>query len=405
MSSRQYPHGRNQRPYRRPRSLTSTVFQISTTAALAYGTYQAATWAWNYFSSDDQNANEAQEESQSTSSSMTRKQKQLSPMERTRRIHKCREETLTALVNFLPTLQSCINELNDVSKITKALKQIRHDKKKSLTNSNLMLHLEREEISLWQDMKMRSLMQFISFLYGHCMLFLVLTVQVHLLGRRLYESFSVNLKESNSSSSSSSHAIVLQSTYTYMFESGLHTISQSLSSWFHSQSQNHNSTFSNQCWNMMDPHGITKSQFRKGIMEIRSFMEHTDDINSHHNNRPLWLSMAVQSSPPSSLNDNNYHDLEAKYILDQTWDILESPLFQSCLQQCVQTTLDHLLSQYIDPLFLEERLPLVKIITKLKTIPTNFIPSPSLSLEPYPFGEILQNLESVLDLGDLAFAF
>lgn len=438
MSSRHY----NRQRQRNGSTLTSSLFKVSTTAAALYGTYQLASWAYNAWTqsntkshddNDDDNEDDSLQKENANNNNndncndngtrlqlQSRLQSRRFPNahERSRRRTKCRQESLSAMTDFLFTLQSSIETHTDCSKDTKQLKQLRK-RKKQLHNSNSSNHknddnsvhnnvnvnvnvdcreewheLERQEQTLWDKVKLESMTRLLATMYAHSLLFLVLTVQVHLLGRRLYDDSN---DHNRNNQSHASHAIVLQKTYTYFFQQGIPNLCQSLRHILATKQE-----FAQSCWDMTHVDGITLSQFLDGIHTVRFFMEdlvssssltsskfqyngngnkngNTFIKNSDYYKKqskressqeeskeeededaihklldeqiPLLVSFLI---PPESDPSHNHNDdpiQEAHYILHQTWDIVESPIFYQALKECLEHSFHQCQSHYWEGLF------------------------------------------------------
>uniref|UniRef100_A0A7S4R0Y4 Uncharacterized protein n=1 Tax=Ditylum brightwellii TaxID=49249 RepID=A0A7S4R0Y4_9STRA len=319
------------------------------------------------------------------------------------RIKRCNSETIRALTDFLPSLRKSIFNSTDLSQPTKMLKKIRLEKRQ------LQQHLEEDdngddveqqlellqlkEEKQWDILKNRSLTRVITTAYAHVLLYLVLLVQVHLLGGRLFrDEFEQQRRElieddspkdetssttpaSTSESSSSyreSHRIVLTRTYERFLSESVSNLAKDvedlaedvLRHWHvmgaddDDRKTNENEIYhDNEEKNCTD---ITSYDLENKINEIRDVMEgyvsnyhrrrrRPNGIDSHCNHRRRrYGSNLIQFIIPGigedDLDKKNNKDEQrnelAEYILNETWDILESPIFEKAEEECLNVTFE-----------------------------------------------------------------
>jgi peroxin-3 len=129
------------------------------------------------------------------------------------------------------------------------------------------------------------------------------------------------------------------------------------------------------------------------------------------------------TSSSNNANEDTSDEL-AKYILDETYDLLESPSFANAERQCLDTTFDQLRMRVLGKLFLlEDRIPLANVVTHLqKNAVSTFHKPPSdhkeemkswggilgMMEEPLPsvpndYISKLERLEAVHELCDVCF--
>jgi len=330
---------------------------------------------------------------------------------------RCRDEVLRAIEGFLPTLQKGIEQRTNISKESRALKQLRaqrrnnssdcnnnnnnnnnahdHDHNDPSFNNNQIRQTERE---LWEIIKVRSVTRMIASAYAHTILFLVVTVQVNLLGGKLFQEQLVlqqqqqqQQQQQNQSSSSTtaasaaasaasscftnpdnsmasssdrrmmsyeeSHKLVLQHTYKYFFEHGIVTLIEAVERAV---------TTCLKDWNVSDPSAlnVSKERFDQIICNVRRALEESDNVvpsssltssssssaRTHHS-RSLLLRYLV---PPSESFDEIITNDLAKWILDETWDLLESPVLMDAQYDCLRVTFDHMRDKHWGKMFCDE---------------------------------------------------
>ena len=422
--------------YQRRRQRSHNPLQTATTVAAAavaaYGTYRLASWAWDSFwnnNTDEQteqddacvenSAGQRHHASQhstplrnGTGSSPTTKSAQRRrrhALVRQHRITRCRSETTAALSDFLPTLKQTIESSTDFSSETAELKKIRKARgdrlrrrmEADMTTGGVVAGAEtsdgkreetpgkdkkaeeedhaerRRETELWETIKVRSLSRLLVTAHGHSLLLLVLSVQVHLLGGRLFreeeaeaeaeaehnntksggeveittgaaannDGFSTTSSlglhsrtgpKSKSSRSSSmpsyqaTHRTVLTQTYGHFFASGLaelmQVVQEAVSQVFEK-------------YDVTDPDtmNLSDEEFNGAIDAVRSIVEESVGVGSAL--RSALVRYIVQPEDNiSTSEDNGTGDAIAAHILEETWDILESPTFAAAERDVLDLT-------------------------------------------------------------------
>jgi peroxin-3 len=365
---------------------------------------------------------------------------------RRQRMKRCRLETIQALQGFLPTLCRIVEEQTKTTAETQALKKIREERRRkqqeqqqnhsaaspggaataeesspakqeassktaadddavSLPVTPLKDETEKDvncvnnraqEVKLWNVIKIQSFTRMMATAYAHTVLFLVLTVQVHLLGARLWKEqllqqqqqqeqgeISAAATSSCSSNSSSdysyqeSHRYVLLHTYEYFFEQGLTLLIQTVERAVEQVLQD---------WNVLDAAflHVAHAKLDEAIDKIRRVVEELNSSSSsndavaaqggvgpgmtrrRHCPRNLLRFLmpptatkstgrrndtendqgpaaAVDTTAGAGADDANSSDdafKVAQTILDETWDLLESPVLKDAQQDCLNATFD-----------------------------------------------------------------
>jgi peroxin-3 len=349
---------------------------------------------------------------------------------------RCRDEVMKALEGFLPTLRKAIEERTNTNKETQALKELRTRR----NQQGAAIHgtpgdeaqRREEEKELWETIKVRSMTRMLAAAYAQCILFLVVTVQVNLLGGRLFEEQLQNTSSTSSMSIDSvasdrmsaygeSHKLVLQHTYKYFFERGIFSLLDSVERAVNDVLQN---------WNVSDPSSlnISRESFDRAINDIRA-AEERGRISSRIR-RPRSLLRFLL--PPSESFDENVSDELARWILDETWDLLESPVLQDAQQDCLKATFERMRDHYWGKIFEDQEevaemprhaasrsvtRPLAHVVTRLKHTSKSFFKTQPASAvnDSYILGGSaprftvnsycaeMETLPSVLELQDVSF--
>ena len=325
---------------------------------------------------------------------------------------RCRDEVIIAMSDFLPTLRRNIEELTDTSRETKVLKQLR-------TNQDAGRRLKEKE--LWNAIKTKALTRLIATAYAHSILFLVLTTQVFLMGGKLFEeqaqaseaasSIGGSVASDRMSSYQASHRIVLTQTYDFFFDKGIGLLVGAVERAVDSVAGE---------WDVTHPSSIhtSREMLDKAIQEICSSLEGTTARPSRRRAR----SMLRFLSPPEHSIDSAVTDDLAQSIMDETLDIMESPVFEDAQRDCLETTLVTMREKSWSKIFVETNLPqqascpwgtrpLATVLSKLKHTSSSFFETPNISdvliLQPANSSNMylptIQRLPTVLELADVSF--
>ncbi len=308
------------------------------------------------------------------------------------------------------SLRQSIESQTDYSHETKRLKQLRKK------NKDEMSVIEQEK--LWKVIKIKSMTRIIATLYVNTMLLLLLTVQIHVLGGCMFHESQNNEDEDESTSvttaaaavatadddndvqqnhlvTKDTHIAVLMQTYNFFFESGILkllekvklAVEKATESWITIEEPNELGI-------------ISSHDFTTAIHIVRSI-----------ENEGIILDFVF----PSRKNDESQRGLE-KSLIDETFDIMESPVFDEAIRDCLQTSFQVLESQLQSHLFNgNDTIHLVHVFGKLKKITNNFYEKPQSFNEeqiicwdeqihfPNIFVQAMDRLESLKELGDVSF--
>ena len=382
-----------QRRRRRPRNILIAAAEF---AVVAYGTYRLAKFAWDtYFEEeDDPDADDGlltpynNSANRSSNNNLNVKMIQL---------RRCRVEASRALVDFLPHLKVRIQGIPqvDAAEAVKCLKAIR----KSKRNNNGSDDTATKEAELWEVVKVRAVTKFFVSAYSFVLLFLVLTVQVHLLGSKKVKDqlidadFSPRQEDDNTGTIDADgdsllregdddemgetsidaatvqerHHLVLKCTYDYFFQHGLPALSQAIE------------TAVLNCmagWDMSNLVDVKEEDFIAVLNDIRNTVEVKDDNNVRPASNKCVAKLAESSALLQYIVQNaesvEIDDPSVRYVLDETWDIVESPAFGVALTECLKSTLQ--ISREGLLVFRSTPNPpsLAQVVTQLKQTAGNF---------------------------------
>lgn len=375
MKSRRH---RNQRKH--SRSLTS----MATTALAAYGAYKFTSWVWN----------KVTDESENHSASAHRGQTQSYMRQRRQQIAKCRKEVITTTSSFLNTLKLRVDSLTDVSQETKLLKQIRSGQVEEVSQEDL-----------WDTIKVRSITRMIATAYAHTILALVLNVQIHLLGGKIFRKKfeargdEADFIEKEDDNKENYHQQVLVYTLEYFFDEGLNALVQDLQA----KVEKHFEAYQVMNEDSQSVKVINLQEFDDAVSKVKSDFEQVSFIQ--------YICEFDGKASTASME-------EVQFILDETLDVLDSPSFEIAKEELLEKTMKGLHDEY-KILFQgdgdEGSKPVVTIVTKLKKICTSFYKSPEersedtfidipMSAYPSKYLYFMDRMNSVRELGDFSFA-
>ena len=291
------------------------------------------------------------------------------------RMERCRHEVSRAMMDFLPTLKKAITKETDITAEMEELKSIRALKKEGAGEQSDSIR--EHEGKLWNSIKNKSITRLATTVYAHAIVFLVLTVQVNLLGGRLLRDEQEESTEENLTDESdryrSSHKTVLAKTYHHVFAKGIPALTEVVGKSVDDTLQN---------WNVLGGDNVS-------LNDVSSWMETIRDVIERRQQKGGSSSALIQFIIPdetSSASSDESMDELARYILDETYDLLESPTFAHAERMCLDATFTHLNIGGYANLFsspkitntneMDELKPLAKVITYLQkqTVATFYKP-------------------------------
>jgi peroxin-3 len=407
---------------RRPRQWNGpSTGSVVAAAAVAFGAYKLANWAWNNVLNEPIQDNTEQDKERGHTRNTTETNPQMWRMRR-QRMTRCRDETAKALEGFLITLRKTVEDKTSTTKETQALKKLRAERGEM--DETLRREQEKE---LWDIIKVRSVTRMMATAYAHAILFIVLTVQVNLLGGRLFEEQTRNNCSSGESmvsndtaasdrmgSYQASHKFVLMHTYEYFFERGLVSLISTVERAVAEVLAD---------WDVLDRSSLHMSRetFEEAIQDIRSLVEDGRSSRpSSRQRRPRSLLRFLM--PPTANLEVSLDDELASSILDETFDLLESPVVSDAQKDCLNSTFEMMRDQHWGAIFETDSAsapqdtaspwttkPLATVLTKLKYTSNSFYTSPDADSEynpqtmPPSYCAMMEGLPSVLEMGDVSF--
>lgn len=421
--------------YDRHRTKRFQFSSVATKALAAYGAYKIVSWAWgkiqeNPTTKKDEEIHGKEDLSSSLPRSITgspnaKDSQQISraiARRRQERVGKCRKEAITTISSLLPMLKHTIDSQTDFSKQTQELKDIRSSASNSPSPQQLVGSIPnvRTKRVIWEEIKTKSITRMIVNAYAHSLLVLLLTVQIHLLGGRLFRAQidrvladdvvkheevleEKSIQETQRSEVTRSvHQDILLQTYDYFFQEVVRSLVVDV--------QNVVETVLSK-WNVMDENeqnacAITFRDFDDGMRSIRNELDHIQLGNYFSNFCHLG---------------ENAANVEACSAFDETLDILESPVFETAKHEVMNMTFDVLQRKGYATLFHDNGVsgdksqPFVGVITKVRKICHLFYSRPEECTEErwvdnhpcsYPniFLYNMERINSVRELGDISFS-
>jgi peroxin-3 len=408
---------------------------------------------------------------------------------RRQRMARCRDEAATALSGFLSTVKRVVDERTDTLQELRELKKLRAERVRRSTGSDdrattpssqslsqlSSLSEEttaRREKELWERVKVRSVTKMLASAYAHTVLFLVLTVQVNLLGGRLFEEQIYRAheddhndhgdshgKESSTSAEAAaaaaerrmvsyqaSHRFVLTHTYEHFFQRGLVQLIDSVE---------HAAATALSDWDVLDASSLqfTADQFDEGLRRVRDLVVEVPptssaaDASGEARGLLRFVVPPTHDAAAATPSDLAGSDELARSILDETWDLLESPVLEDALVACLNTTFDVMRDEHWGTVFEDPstsytlsgtagmgmglgalrpahvHVPLATVLTKLKNTTGSFYEGPRAAANANADGvegattsgpaavlvgsgsycSALERLSTVLELADVSF--
>ena len=543
-------HPPTDRQRRRPLAglgTTGGAAALATAGLAAYGTYRLLHYAWgSHFQDFDASGSDgdrspadaaATAEAKSTprraGSSPEARERAASSRRRTARrsrLRRCRGEVRAALGDFLPTLRDVVEGTTDFAADTTELKEIREARverrrRQAARRGNDLLgggdgdeiffdvangddgaaadahagahagatkerEERRREAELWEAIKVKSITRLLAIAYGHSILLLVLTAQVHLLGGRLFreeldieggggtedrhidvpraggrsgaDGFSATsslglLSRTDPSQQSargasvayqSTHREVLTRTYGKLFSDGIPALVRTVRAAVAE-------AFATIDVTNPDTMHVTRAQFDRSIDAVRSavegdinrgggvddtFLRHQGKLRGRHRHRRSALNHFVIRDIP---NDEGWrhgraphHGVEADnvalHILDETWDVMESPTYEAAEADVLNLTFAMMrdggwggifpvtISDIIAPNMVsqeqDQELPLASVIAQVRKTASTFCScfatiggdldggGVEAAVPPNAYVPVLERSRILAELGDASFS-
>lgn len=421
----------SQRRRQRP-SLVPSLGKIALATTVAVGAYQLGVWAWQHYrkyDSIDNNHVATNQVDDVKNEDLTPQQRRRRHSMRRKRLAHCRADVNRTIYSMGTVLRRILEEATAISKDKHTLKQLRAKK------IDKSLHDRDEEVKLWRRIQEATLTRVVGTAYSHTMLFVILTVQVHLLSGHVFrqvmsakvsatksrcettpfrgapeESVLNNMDGDNNNdtidatnTTAKMHRDMLEQTYHQFVDKAmlqlLDVVRKSVS----------HVLDNNPDWDIANPTlalHMTKEKLQATMNDIRHQVEGCGRVTFLQR---FFVPSIVHSSTMATTNRSNPHfnptSLTAGALLDECWDILESPMVQNTMSDCLDHVFERMREQSWIALFAHQtEVPVTQVIVKLKDVLTGFYETTTvIHTEECSFYEVLSSLPSVLEVGDVSF--
>jgi peroxin-3 len=342
---------------------------------------------------------------------------QINDRERISRMARCRLESSRAMLDFLPTMKGAIAKETDVSRETDELKELRAEKREinemkkqqvsvndddGTYNESKLEVIKGREQYLWNSIKNKSLTRLITTVYAHTIIYLTLNVQVNLLGGRLLrdeyeEQHASTSLEGAGNRYRSSHEIVLSKTYHHLFAIGIPSIANVVGK---------EVTRMLQVWDVLND-DVTIQDVSSWLQSIRAGIEHQRRRREEGVSSSALVQFVIGQESKDS--DDSTTDELARYILDETYDLLESPTFAIAERDCLDATFDQLYKSMLSTLFAgkDQQIPVVNVVTHMQKAAVLTFHKPlshrNEASNPNAYIPNLERLDAVQELSNVCF--
>jgi len=407
------PSTTNQRNRRRPGVSVGTV---AVAAAAAYGVYQIGSWAWSKWTEEEEERKSAASPRNHVSTAaplQTPQQRRQMHFVRKQRVLRCRDDVLSTMTAFAAPLRRLIEDATDISRDKRELKQLRARVRASPGGTKSPEERD-QEAELWRRIQESTLTRMVVTVYAHALLFVVLTVQVHLLGGIMFrqatdqQQYCSDAVESqlNSSPSTASNQEMLEQTYHRFVNHSIPLLLDTVRSAVARALESPD-------WDVSNPASalhMTHEKLQATIDTIRRNVEEEEESNSDLDQVQSLLQLffvpAIHNATGASNNNANEPQsdagvgISAKALLDESWDLLESPVVETAVTESLSRVFEMLRDQVWGPLFAQDAdRPLAQVIAQLKDSTSGFY-----GKTPCPYYSLLGSLPSIAEAGDVSFS-
>jgi Peroxin-3 len=348
---------------RRRRTAVAVGTTVTVAVLAAYGTYQLAKWAWQkyYGATPNDDDDDDEERRASTTTTSHYRQKRHHPSRRHQNI--CHDdEIVTTLEAFRTTLLSRIEQLTDVS--TARLKELRKHKQQQQRNhtettiteeSNEYCSRQHEQ-ELWMQLQVETVTRMMATVYAHTLLYVVLHVQVHWMhGHWLRQSRKAQQQQPTATTTSPTEAAVLQEQQQDHLQAamvGLHRtfLEQGLPALV--ERVRHAVIPAVAAWNIHDPATalhMTAQKLGQAVTHIRRAVEHPQQSSSLL--EQFFTATAAATDTHAAAAAVNTSSYMARVFLDETYDLLESPVVKDAVTDCLDTVFTMVQQHHWQPIF------------------------------------------------------
>jgi peroxin-3 len=384
---------------RRQRSKIGTTGRTVVTAALvAYGTYRIGKWAWDQIQDWNESLNNQE--------SSTPEQRRFYHRLRRERLSKCHDEVLHTLEGFFSTIRRFMESETDCTLQQETLKQQRRNRQKtSYENAQ-----KEQESDLWAAIQIETMTRLIATAYAHTILYILLTVQIHLIGGYLFRKAAQEQQQQQRDPSSMSfpstilHQISDQfrnqknlsinpEVYRSLFLQTSHIfLDQGLPDLVNMVRNAVQRAMTRDVWNISNPDTalhMTHDKFQDTIVTIRN------DLECNELNRILQKIVIEPMLIPN-------HNDDVKALMEETCDVMESPVVRDALLESLNVTFDIMKHEHWSLIFGGEDRPVAQVIAQVKHTTNSFYRQGVVATENL-YCVNMASLTSVKELADVCF--
>lgn len=370
------------------------VAAIAAASVAAYGAYKLGLWAWSTWADDDPEVSvkeRAKHEPERNSKEKIAQQR--FHILRRKRILRCREDSLSLMRSFAVVLQRSLEEATDTCQERRKLKQLRRNVTKGIDSA--------QEDALWLKIQESTLTRMVAGAYLQAILVTVVTVQVNLLGGYMFHtaamepiSMSTDYADCGAVITATSfiHQKVLERTFHRLVDHCVKSVLESVrSAVLHS--------IDNCDWDMKNASSalhMTHHAFLTTIHRIRTEVEGSCP-HQHARLQKYFVAPAVASNAEEG---NDVADVvtEVDNIMNEAWDLLDSPAASCALADCVNHVFAKMDEKLWVPVFADETdQPIASIISQLRIAADHVFEKDCCN------SALMADLASVVEVADLSF--
>ncbi|KAJ1407749.1 Peroxin-3 [Ochromonadaceae sp. CCMP2298] len=278
---------------------------------------------------------------------------------RSRLLLRIRRQFDTATGQFLPTLRVKIVEVVDINGTVRHIKALR---------AQATENQEELEARLWNEIKNASFAMLVVTVYMLSAVCTLLRIQLHILAR------SLTLTQQDEGLDSHMFRALIEGTYKQLFGSGLHAFAALVKQRVAADLRD---------WTVKDKLQVDFDELRQALQYVRRNLE--SDLEGMI--RTIFIPPEAAAdlpcdSPPATPPPPPYSPEAAAVqgLLDQTWDLLESPAFSTVYTEAVDCTFKIVLDS-LRPAFASEGQartpPLASLLPQIKAVAGKLLPTAS----------------------------
>ena len=398
-----------------------TIATLIVTAAATYGSYRLAHW---YFGAEDDEdkhgatVDSFTEQLQShgdrappashiptgqEQNSAAQRPPQLGLRMRSAQMALCREHVTRALPSFCQQLRQAIERQTDISEETRQLRGLpaHSDDPKCRTD------MERQQTQLWEQIKVKSVTQAIATAYAHVILYLALTVSTHVAFGRQIGRYKYN---DDSSTAPEIHRFVLHHILSPFLHSGVDPTDSGLHRLVVAVQDAVTKRMAD--WNVRDPAYLEiKPVQMEGVLdavwECLCQRGHADN-NGIGLVRFLFSTPTTTTAKPtkthaqvSTLDERHCELYSAQLLLDETLDVLESPVSRDAERDCVKACMRHFQAKVFDT----QTLPLATVLTRLRKVTKTCYGFGATTENQNEYVAVMEASPAMTELRDVSFTY